>query len=194
MATTVRARSASETKRSAISTRCLRSRCTVGSSNANIGVSCARPSAIAISCFSPALRVRTSRAARCDAPTRSSAAAARSRSCTVGPLGPRPCGRRPSATSSSARVANGSTRSAPTTAMERAMVARLKPLSGSVQRITSPEATGRVPLSARRSDVFPAPLAPTMATRSPTPIFRLISSRISFPPISTRTLRAPISS
>ena len=73
-------------------------------------------------------------------------------------------------------------------------VARLKPLSGSVQRITSPDATGSVPLSARRSDVFPAPFAPTMATRSPTPIFRLISSRISFPPISTRTLRAPISS
>ena len=39
--------------------------------------------------------------------------------------------------------------------MERAIVARLRPPSGSVQRITSPDATGRVPLSARSSDVFP---------------------------------------
>ncbi len=36
--------------------------------------------------------------------------------------------------------------------------------------------------------------APTIATRSPTPIFRSISSRIVVPPSSTRTPRAPSSS
>ncbi len=74
------------------------------------------------------------------------------------------------------------------------MVARLNLVIGSVQRMTSPDATGSVPLSARRSDVFPAPFAPTIATRSATPIFRLISRRICTPLMLTLTLRAPSSS
>ena len=78
--------------------------------------------------------------------------------------------------------------------MERAMVARLSVLIGSVQRITSPEATGSVPLNARNSDVFPAPFAPTIATRSATPILRLMFRRISTSLIVTRTSRAPSSS
>ena len=150
--------------------------------------------AIAASCRSPALRVRTSRPCRCAAPTRSMAALARSRSCALGPAGPRPCGMRPSATSSSTRVANGSAISELTTAIERAIVSRERFWIGSVQRMTSPLVAGTAPLSARISVVLPAPFGPTMATRSPGPMLSETCCRMVVPPRSTRRSCAPSSS
>ena len=97
-----------------------RSRWTVGSSSSMTGAACATARASSTSWRSPSESSRASRPMRCPTPTRSIAAATAARSAGRGPRSGASCGSRPSATTSSTRIANGSATCCGTTASRRA--------------------------------------------------------------------------
>ena len=104
----VPSRSLRSTSSSIVPTWWRRSRWTVGSSRTRTGAAWATARASSTSCRSPSDSSRASRPSRCPTPTRSIAAAMAARSAGRAPRNGSSCGSRPSATTSSTRVANGS--------------------------------------------------------------------------------------
>ena len=127
----VPSRSLRSTSSSITSTWWRRSRWTVGSSRTRIGAAWATAMASRTSCRSPSDSSRASRPSRWPTPTRSIAAATAARSAGRTPRIGSSWGSRPSATTSSTRVANGRLASPGTTARRRATSRRSSPSTGS---------------------------------------------------------------
>ena len=125
------------------------------------------------SCRSPIDSSRASRLRRCSMPTR-----------LDGAIDGRPIGRaaaqserfswgmRPSATTSSTRIENGSSTWPGTTATSRASVERSDSATGTPSSTDEPAGRAHDPVRQRRRLDLPAPLGPTRQTRSPAPTRR----------------------
>ena len=105
----------------------------------------------------------------------------------VAPRSALSCGRRPSATTSSTRIENGSAVCWGTTASRRAISGRSRVAIGVPSSSTRPAAGRSVPARTRSSVDLPAPLGPISATRSPCSSVKLTSRRIARPRASTVT-------
>ncbi len=165
-------RSLRSARSSIASTWWRRSRWTVGSSRTRTGAAWATAMASRTSWRSPSESSRASRPRRCPTPTRSIAAATAARSAGRRPRSGCSWGSRPSATTSSTRVENGSEAAgARRPAAARRRAGRARRSAAAEPDRTVPEVGRSEPGERRAAGVdLPAPFGPRSATRSPRPI------------------------